>query len=402
MISPLYSLFFFLFFLKDAITIRSVLSLGYPFIFLIFLFPLLYFLISSCIFNCSSSSEKFFFWILITSFFFLLLFRFASNNPFVFLFFLETCVVLNIFFLFNFSKDSDKISSVFFIIFFNIVGSIPFFWFCTFYDNVLLVDTSDSHFLIFCFLVILCSKLPIFIIHFWLTKAHVRARGSGSIVLASLMLKIGSVGLAKWSFLFSFLFLEVLSCFFFSLMLGGSILFLIVIVRYFDLKYLVACSSVVHIGILIPLFLHRSKISFFSSSIIIVRHSLVSCLIFYLVTILYEVCYERSIRTRKRLESFRTSFSLVIFFWFLLNLGFPPFLRFMRELFFFFFFLSFDFYCTILFFIVLILSGLVFFRVISAFLYSKKIQYTWEKPSIYVFIGTLLYVLLFLLICFFL
>jgi len=56
--------------------------------------------------------------------------------------------------------------------------------------------------MVFAFLV----KMPIFITHLWLPKAHVEAPVAGSIILAGVLLKLGGYGICRVLIVFSNLF----------------------------------------------------------------------------------------------------------------------------------------------------------------------------------------------------
>lgn len=105
-------------------------------------------------------------------------------------------------------------------------------------------------------------------------------------------------------------------------------------IRFFDLKYLVACSSILHMSLIFPLVLRGSNVGVTGSLIIIVGHGLISLVLFFLVTILYELFDRRSLDFNKSIESLAKPVSLFLFLFVFLNIGVPPFISFFRELFF--------------------------------------------------------------------
>lgn len=91
-------------------------------------------------------------------------------------------------------------------------------------------------------------KIPIFLVHLWLPKAHVEAPISGSIILAGIILKLGGYGFIRVAEIFRLINVK-LNFFFISLRLIGCLIISLVCIRQRDMKCLIAYSSVVHIGL---------------------------------------------------------------------------------------------------------------------------------------------------------
>ena len=88
-------------------------------------------------------------------------------------------------------------------------------------------------------------RIPMFIVHLWLPKAHVKAPVSGSMILAGVLLKLGGYGLLRvFPVLFEFGFR--FGVVWVSLSLVGGLFVSLLCIRQTDLKSLIAYSSVAH------------------------------------------------------------------------------------------------------------------------------------------------------------
>jgi NADH:ubiquinone oxidoreductase subunit 4 (subunit M) len=112
---------------------------------------------------------------------------------------------------------------------------------------------STGRWLFFGFAVAFAVKVPIFPLHTWLPDAHTQAPTAGSVVLAGVMLKLGTYGLLRFG-LYLFPEASVWSRYLWlGLAVIGIIYGAIAATMQTDLKRLVAYSSVAHLG------LHRAR-----------------------------------------------------------------------------------------------------------------------------------------------
>lgn len=93
-------------------------------------------------------------------------------------------------------------------------------------------------------------KLPIYLFHLWLPKAHVEAPVAGSMILAGVLLKLGGYGLIRILPIFR----EVnksYSWLFIGLRVLGGVFVRVICLRQVDIKSLIAYSSVAHMRLVL-------------------------------------------------------------------------------------------------------------------------------------------------------
>jgi len=122
-------------------------------------------------------------------------------------------------------------------------------------------------------------KLPLYGLHIWLPKAHVEAPTVGSVLLAGLLLKMGGWGIYRLSAAGDGLHRGgVLILCFAGIVLGG-----VAACSQRDGKGLVAYSSVGHMNFFCAVGLEASSFGKGLGILMMLSHSLVSCLLFFIM-----------------------------------------------------------------------------------------------------------------------
>lgn len=174
-------------------------------------------------------------------------------------------------------------------------------------------------------------KIPIYVVHIWLPKAHVEAPVYGSIILAGVLLKIGSYGLIRILEIFIKSRIKY-NYLIFRIGIIGRLLVGIACLVQVDIKRLVAYSSVVHINLILCRIMTLFNLGFLRRYIIIISHGLCSSGLFYMVNIYYRRTISRLLILNKGLIG---KLSSLILWWFLLcsaNFSFPFSINFIREI----------------------------------------------------------------------
>ena len=136
-------------------------------------------------------------------------------------------------------------------------------------------------------------KVPMFPFHTWLPLAHVQAPTAGSIILAGVLLKVGSYGLLRFNMGMTPLGAVDLFPLLATLAVIGIIYGALVALAQTDIKRLVAYSSVSHMGFVVLGMFSLNGTGMDGSVIQMVNHGLTTGALFACVGVLYERYHTR-------------------------------------------------------------------------------------------------------------
>uniref|UniRef100_A0AAU6PC61 NADH-ubiquinone oxidoreductase chain 4 n=1 Tax=Midoria longicornis TaxID=3133673 RepID=A0AAU6PC61_9HEMI len=174
-------------------------------------------------------------------------------------------------------------------------------------------------------------KMPMFMLHFWLPKAHVQAPIYGSMMLAGILLKIGGLGIMRFSTIMENSFISM-STVWFSLSILGSVIVSMICMMQGDIKSMIAYSSIAHMSMCLMSMLTMTKTGMMGSLMMMIGHGLCSSGMFLLSNMNYERTLSRSMFINKGMINFMPSNSIMWFMFSCLNMGCPPSINFFSEI----------------------------------------------------------------------
>ncbi len=157
------------------------------------------------------------------------------------------------------------------------------------------VAKNIQAYMFFAFFVSFAIKVPIFPFHTWLPDAHVEAPTAGSVILAGVLLKMGTYGLLRFCLpLFpqsAIKYAPLISI----LAIIGIIYGALVSMVQKDMKKLVAYSSVSHLGFVVLGIFALTIESMQGSVIQMINHGLSTGILFLMVGMIYDQTHTREI-----------------------------------------------------------------------------------------------------------
>jgi NADH-quinone oxidoreductase subunit M len=166
-------------------------------------------------------------------------------------------------------------------------------------------------------------KVPLFPFHTWLPDAHVQAPTAGSVILAAVLLKMGTYGLIRFSLpLFPAAFIE-LTPYVATLAVIGIVYGALLSIVQKDIKKLVAYSSVSHLGFIVLGTFAITDVALQGSIIQMINHGLSTGALFMIVGVLYERRHTKKIADFGGIMKVMPVFSVIFMIVLLSSIGLP-------------------------------------------------------------------------------
>lgn len=166
-------------------------------------------------------------------------------------------------------------------------------------------------------------KVPMFPLHTWLPDAHVQAPAAGSVILAGVLLKMGTYGFYRFAFPFFPQAALELRTWIVALAVIGIVYGSLMSLAQRDMKKLVAYSSVAHLGFVMLGLAALTTAAASGAVLQMVNHGLSTGALFLLIGMLYERRHTRLIADYGGLAKVIPAFATVWLIVTLSSIGLP-------------------------------------------------------------------------------
>jgi proton-translocating NADH-quinone oxidoreductase chain M len=192
---------------------------------------------------------------------------------------------------------------------------------------------TEQKFLWFTFFLAFASKVPMIPVHLWLPEAHVEAPTAGSVILAGILLKLGTYGFIRFSLpLFpqaSFFFTPLV----YTIAAMGIIYTSFTAIRQTDFKRIIAYTSIAHMNLVILGIFSFNTVGIEGAILQSLSHGFVASALFLVIGVVYDRYRTRIIQYYGGLASIMPLYVSVFLFFTLANISFPGTSSFVGEFF---------------------------------------------------------------------
>ena len=340
--------FFFIFYVYNPILSYSYVSFSFSLdsmssvlIFLTVWITCLIYISRQFVYINNNRYVFFIFFIMVLSF--ILLLTFSVNNILFFYFMFEVSLIPTLILVIGWGYQPERLQAGMYLIMYTITASLPLL-----ISLMYIYKVSGSLYIYFNLgvffyrksllglwwlisVMAFIVKMPIYLTHLWLPKAHVEAPVAGSIILAAILLKLGRYGLLRIRSIIIWANRFLISMFV-SVSMWGACITRFICIRQNDIKSLIAYSSVGHIGLVISGIISNQIWGWYGSLVMMVAHGLVSSGLFSIGNITYENTSSRRLYLTKGLLSIMPSISIFWFIFRVINMACPPSINLMGEI----------------------------------------------------------------------
>ncbi len=174
-------------------------------------------------------------------------------------------------------------------------------------------------------------KVPLFPVHTWLPLAHTEAPTAGSVILAAVLLKLGTYGLYRFVLPMAPAAVVEYAPLIATLSIIGIIYAALICWVQSDIKKLIAYSSVSHLGFCVLGLFALNPLGLQGSVLYMINHGLSTGALFFLVGMIYERYHTRDMDAMNGLARVMPIWATFMVFFVLASVGLPGLNGFVSE-----------------------------------------------------------------------
>lgn len=184
-------------------------------------------------------------------------------------------------------------------------------------------NLSEQKILWFTFFCSFAAKVPMVPVHLWLPEAHVEAPTAGSVILAGVLLKLGTYGFIRFSLpLFteaSFYFAPLVYAF----AAIGVVYTSFTAIRQTDFKRIIAYTSIAHMNLVIIGIFSFNTIGIEGAILQSLSHGFVASALFLIIGVVYDRHHTRMVKYYGGLVHVMPIYIMIFLFFTMANIGLP-------------------------------------------------------------------------------